>query len=72
MNVLKHIGHALHVMEWLWMTVAAVIMFAIMIIVVVDVAARYFFTAPLTWSFDFISLYLMDRRPSPGPEGRNP
>jgi TRAP-type C4-dicarboxylate transport system permease small subunit len=40
-------------------TVAALAILAIMLIVVVDVTARYLFNAPLSWSFDFISNYLM-------------
>lgn len=59
MNILKRVAHILHVMEWLWMTVASFVMFAVMIIVFVDVAARYIFRSPLTWSYDVISLYLM-------------
>jgi len=38
---------------------AAASIFAIMMIVVVDVVMRYVFNAPLSWSFDLISIYLM-------------
>lgn len=38
---------------------AYVTMVLIMLIVVADVALRYAFHRPLTWAFDFISLYLM-------------
>jgi TRAP-type C4-dicarboxylate transport system permease small subunit len=38
---------------------AAAAVFAIMMIVVVDVVMRYVFNAPLSWSFDLISIYLM-------------
>lgn len=38
---------------------AAVGLFVIMAVIVVDVAARYFFKAPLAWAFDVIGLYLM-------------
>jgi TRAP-type C4-dicarboxylate transport system permease small subunit len=38
---------------------AAMVMVAIMLIVVTDVFLRYAFDRPLTWSYDFISLYLM-------------
>nr|WP_257215276.1 TRAP transporter small permease [Pollutimonas harenae] len=34
-------------------------MFLIMMIVVTDVTLRYFFNAPLPWSYELISLYLM-------------
>lgn len=39
--------------------VAMTVMVAIMLIVVADVFLRYVFHRPLTWSYDFISLYLM-------------
>lgn len=39
--------------------VSVVAMAAIMLIVVVDVMGRYFFSAPLTWSYNLIGLYLM-------------
>lgn len=38
---------------------AAASLFAIMLIVVVDVMLRYLFNSPLSWSYDFISIYLM-------------
>lgn len=38
---------------------AMTVMVAIMLIVVSDVFLRYAFHRPLTWSYDFISLYLM-------------
>lgn len=41
------------------MSVSAAAMFAIMMIVVGDVAGRYLFAAPLGWSYDLIGLYLM-------------
>lgn len=40
-------------------TGAAASLFAIMLIVVVDVMLRYLFNSPLSWSYDFISIYLM-------------
>ena len=40
-------------------TAAALIQFVIMLVVVLDVSMRYLFNAPLTWSYDLISLYLM-------------
>jgi TRAP-type C4-dicarboxylate transport system permease small subunit len=39
--------------------VAAVFMFAIMIIVFGDVIMRYAFNKPFSWAYDLISLYLM-------------
>ena len=40
-------------------TIAAVFMFAIMIIVFSDVVMRYAFNRPFSWAYDLISLYLM-------------
>lgn len=39
--------------------IAALMLFLIMLIVAVDVAMRYFLHAPLTWSYDLVSMYLM-------------
>lgn len=39
--------------------VADVLLFAIMVIVFLDVLLRYLFNSPLFWAFDVISLYLM-------------
>lgn len=41
------------------MLVAALFLFLIMMIVATDVVMRYFFNAPLAWSYELISLYLM-------------
>lgn len=59
MSTLDRADRALKSAEWLWMLAASIGMFAVMIIIFVDVAARYLFKAPLPWSFDLISLYLM-------------
>ena len=40
-------------------TIAAVFMFAIMIIVFCDVIMRYAFNRPFSWAYDLISIYLM-------------
>jgi TRAP-type C4-dicarboxylate transport system permease small subunit len=45
--------------ELLLAGLAALLMFAIMTIVAIDVAARYLLNSPLSWSYDLISLYLM-------------
>jgi TRAP-type C4-dicarboxylate transport system permease small subunit len=50
---------ALRAIEKAGIAVAGVLMFAIMIVVVTDVVMRYFFNAPLSWSYELISLYLM-------------
>jgi TRAP-type C4-dicarboxylate transport system permease small subunit len=46
-------------LEYAASTVAALALFVIMLTVFVDVLLRYLFNAPLSWSYDFISLYLM-------------
>ncbi len=45
--------------ESVLVTVAALAVFAIMTIVVIDVTMRYVFNAPLAWSYDLVSNYLM-------------
>lgn len=42
-----------------WLHVASATIFVTMIVAVVDVGRRYLINAPLTWAYDFISLYLM-------------
>ena len=46
-------------LEYAAATGAALALFAIMLIVFADVLLRYLFNSPLSWSYDFISLYLM-------------
>lgn len=41
------------------MVVGCLMLFALMLVVVADVALRYFFNAPLQWSYEVISSYLM-------------
>ncbi|MCD6680771.1 MAG: TRAP transporter small permease [Burkholderiaceae bacterium] len=45
--------------ERAWRTAASVFLFAIMIIIVVDVVSRYLLNSPLPWAFDVVSMYLM-------------
>lgn len=49
----------LAVIDHVLATLAALGIFAIMIIVSLDVLLRYVFNAPFAWSFDLISIYLM-------------
>lgn len=51
----RWVGRFEHVLAAL----AALLMFAIMIIVATDVAMRYLLNSPFPWSYDLISLYLM-------------
>ncbi|MGY3488858.1 TRAP-type C4-dicarboxylate transport system permease small subunit [Bradyrhizobium sp. USDA 4011] len=50
---------ALAAIEKIVSTIAAVFMFAIMIIVFSDVIMRYAFNKPFSWAYDLISIYLM-------------
>jgi len=50
---------ALAAIEKIASTIAAVFMFAIMIIVFGDVIMRYAFNKPFSWAYDLISIYLM-------------
>lgn len=56
---LRNANALLRAAEHVSMAAAGVGLFAIMGVIVVDVAARYLFKAPLAWSFDLIGLYLM-------------
>lgn len=59
MHALPRLSRLLSSVEWVLSTLAAVAMFAVMIVVIFDVTMRYVFAAPLAWSYDIISLYLM-------------
>jgi len=58
-KTLGPVHRAISALENLWAAAASTCLFAIMVIVVVDVALRYVFNSPLGWSYDLISLYLM-------------
>ena len=45
--------------EALWSAATSVALYAIMLIVALDVVLRYGFRRTLTWSYDLISMYLM-------------
>jgi len=57
--VLNGLLRALGAVEKAVSTIAAIFMFAIMIIVFSDVVMRYAFNRPFSWAYDLISLYLM-------------
>ena len=59
MSFLEKSDRALRVVEKAGIVVAGIFMFAIMLVVVIDVVMRYFFNSPLEGSFELISLYLM-------------
>ena len=56
---MKALQNALDVVERIATWIAAVLMFAIMVIVAADVLMRYVFNSPFGWAYDLISLYLM-------------
>jgi len=57
--VLERFGRAISGVETVLSSVAALFVFVIMAVVAVDVGMRYFLNAPLSWSYDLISMYLM-------------
>jgi TRAP-type C4-dicarboxylate transport system permease small subunit len=57
--LLDKILAALAKLEKIASTIAAIFMFAIMIIVFSDVIMRYAFNKPFSWAYDLISIYLM-------------
>jgi TRAP-type C4-dicarboxylate transport system permease small subunit len=57
--LLDKILGALATLEKIASTIAAIFMFAIMIIVFSDVIMRYAFNRPFSWAYDLISIYLM-------------
>ena len=56
---LDRIGRALGAAETAFAMIASIATFAIMAIVAIDVALRYLFNSPLSWSFDLIAMYLI-------------
>jgi TRAP-type C4-dicarboxylate transport system permease small subunit len=59
MGVIDRFGRLLDGIDRAFAAASGVCMFAIMLVVVADVALRYLFNSPLAWSYDVISLYLM-------------
>jgi len=57
--LLDRVLRALSALEKIASTIAAVFMFAIMMIVFSDVIMRYVFNKPFSWAYDLISMYLM-------------
>jgi TRAP-type C4-dicarboxylate transport system permease small subunit len=57
--LLDRVLRALSALEKIASTIAAVFMFAIMMIVFTDVIMRYAFNKPFSWAYDLISMYLM-------------
>ncbi|MBE0594755.1 MAG: TRAP transporter small permease [Gemmatimonadales bacterium] len=56
---MPRISAALARLEHALMHVSAAAMIAVMLVVVVDVVARYFFSSPLIFAYDLIGMYLV-------------
>jgi TRAP-type C4-dicarboxylate transport system permease small subunit len=59
MKLFARLDKVISLLERTMMVVAAMCLFAIMVVGTVDVAGRYGFNSPLTWAYDLIALYLM-------------
>lgn len=57
--LLRSAGHRAGQLETILVHGAALVMIAVMLIVVVDVAFRYLFNSPIKWVYPLISRYLM-------------
>lgn len=57
--MLNRIQLALRSVEAVFDAVTSLAMFVVMVLVSTDVAMRYLFNHPLSWSYDVISMYLM-------------
>lgn len=57
--MLQGLSKVVAAIEKIASTIAAIFMFAIMIIVFSDVVMRYAFNRPFSWAYDLIALYLM-------------
>jgi TRAP-type C4-dicarboxylate transport system permease small subunit len=53
------IGRIVKTLEWGCLTLSALAIFAMMVIVSLDVGFRYALNSPIPWAFDLISMYLM-------------
>lgn len=51
---------ALNRVDWLLSRIAAVVVLAVMVMIVCDVAGRYAFSHPLPWVYDLVSIYVMN------------
>ena len=58
-RIVRAFDKAVHALEMLGATAAALIMFLIMMIVIVDVGLRYLLNSPLDGAYELITLYLV-------------
>lgn len=59
MNPITQVLRISRALELVTSSVAATGLVVVMFIVCIDVAGRYIFNSPLTWSYDLVSLYLL-------------
>ncbi len=59
MNLYQYSLRTIRVIDRLCAYVACIMLFALMMVVVADVSLRYIFNAPLSWSYDAISVFLL-------------
>lgn len=59
LEAFRRIDRVITLFERVWMVIAALMLFAIMMVSTIDVGLRYAFNSPLVWSYDLISLFLM-------------
>jgi TRAP-type C4-dicarboxylate transport system permease small subunit len=58
-NLYKYLRRWIQLADTLAAYLACLMLFALMMVVVADVSLRYLFNAPLAWSYDAISLFLL-------------
>ncbi len=58
-SVYRRLGRFIDVIDNALLAVGCAMLFALMLVVVADVSLRYLLNAPLIWSYEFISSYLM-------------
>lgn len=59
MSILTAADRTLGACERMMNVIVDIVMFSIMIVVTIDVGARYLFHSPLSWSYELVGLYLM-------------
>lgn len=58
-KIYDRLDAAVDAIDGIAVAIACILLFALMLVVVADVALRYAFNAPITWSYEVISSFLM-------------
>lgn len=58
-TVYARLGRVIDTIDTVLMSIGCLMLFTLMMVVVSDVSLRYLFNAPLNWSYEIISSYLM-------------